>query len=400
MRLRMTLSKLINTIVVFALGLTLLPFVGRFADLPELLLLSLSTLLILLTGLRHQDILHIICLGTYALVLLFNALSGDEIFTLPRILLEFVSIALPVSLLGHFRAKEDLCHFSLRAYGFILLCSAAISIPVLVDNPLILRQLFSSKDAFVGNHPLASWVSDYGKAHITIVFLPLLIFVLKSGALTKVQRLLTLTILFVMTLFVMLSSATTAALLGGAGILVAISISPKHSTPQKALRLSALACLSIIIINPATVLTAIEFVTPFFEGSTTAQKLQLLTSYFETGDLEGGLAKRDSYHGLSLAGFLSSPFFGVNDGAFFGRHSFFLDRVCMLGLIGFSPVAVIIFRVHAKAIREVKDSKFYYFLSLTLCLVLFASKNAFSFDFFLVLFCLLPLSYQTTSKLL
>ena len=396
----MTLSKLINTIVIFALGLTLLPFVGRFADLPELLLLSLSTLLILITSFRQQDTLHIICLGSYALVLLFNALSGDEIFTLSRILLEFVSVALPVSLLSHFRAHEDLCHFSLRAYGFILLCSAAISLPVLVDNPLILRLLFSSQDAFVGNHPLALWVSDYGKAHISIVFLPLLICLLKSGSLTKVQGLFILMSLVVMTLFVMLSSATTAALLGGVGILVAGSISPKHSTLQKAMRLSTLACLSLIIINPASVLSAIEFVTPFFDGSTTAQKLQLLSSYFETGNLEGGLAKRDSYHDLSLKGFLSSPFFGVNDGNLFGRHSFFLDRICMLGLIGFLPVAVIIFRVHAKALREVKDSKFYNFVSLTLCLVLFASKNAFSFDFFLVLLCLLPLGYQTTSKLL
>lgn len=368
------------------------PITDRFFYLSELILLYLSLLIVICSQSLKHSVLDVIFLGLYVIILALNALSGDEVFTLDRLLLEVAFITLPFILFNVLIRKGEISFRFLRWYCGIIAILSAMSIPQLLTNPLLLRQLLNI-DLAGAVTVLEKCVGDYGKAHVAVFFVPIYFAARYLRFDLKFKVLLPLTIvLLLLSAFVLLSSATTALLFMIILFIVCIAVHPKYSMSANLLRLS-LAVLCVVLLTSKNVLIAgLTVVEPYFEGSTNSKKISLAITYLETGALEGGLEKRDTYHDESLTGWKEKPLFGQNSSKFFGRHSFILDRLSQLGIVGFLPLILLCYVHVRRVLRRLMKLRLHYLIGLASFLALITIKNPFSFDFFLVGFCMFPLA--------
>ena len=112
-----------------------------------------------------------------------------------------------------------------------------------------------------------------------------------------------------------------------------------------------------------------------------------------TGDMEERLDLYDE----SAAFLQSNWLIGTNEKV--GGHSFFLDTLSSLGIIGFIPLALLLYKQLKYSLRFLpKSSHIYYYFSILAGLLMFLFKSMNNWEMWLILFCIVPLLTLKLSK--
>ena len=109
------------------------------------------------------------------------------------------------------------------------------------------------------------------------------------------------------------------------------------------------------------------------------------------GEVQGGVAVRQSLYAASFEAFFENPIMGVNDKKY-GGHSALLDRLAMLGLLGFLPLSLLFYRIYKFTLKCLpKESRVYYKMGFLVGIIMLSAKNMFGWAMFFFMFFLLPM---------
>ena len=109
------------------------------------------------------------------------------------------------------------------------------------------------------------------------------------------------------------------------------------------------------------------------------------------GEGQGGVAERQSLYKTSFDTFLENPIMGVNEKKY-GGHSALLDRLAVLGLLGFIPLCLILYRTYTFTLRFLTiDSRVYYKMGFLMGIIMMLAKNMFGWALLFSMFFLLPI---------
>lgn len=147
--------------------------------------------------------------------------------------------------------------------------------------------------------------------------------------------------------------------------------------------------LLFILVKTGAIVTLLDIVQPFFEGTAVDQKIEDFKILAITGSSTGTIEGRENLHGISWNSFFDNVLWG---GGYAGGHSSIIDRMGVMGLIGFIPyIMIFISNASAWINRMNKYSRKYYLFSFLSVIVLLYTKGIFGQEGYLFFMVLLPI---------
>jgi len=334
----------------------------------------------------------------YMLVIFLNVLAGDKYFPgTADMLIEIFSLAFPAALLvyAYNSTRKDII-IILFSFFFVLIISAWASL--LIDKFMIpgaIRQMtmlhyLEGKDSVYAYYRLG--LSSYSFPHALPILVPPLVMGVKSKKIAKKLKLKILFLLVSTLLLVWLSGIMTALLLTILFLLMSY-FTHEDTIWRNIRRLSIIFIMFLPLLSP-TVMRPVARYAMEITGEESDY-------YKKIADYERGLASeyasggddwesRQNLYDQSLSGFTENIIWGSNSKV--GGHSSFLDRLGVLGLLGFIPLIWFFFlQLKAGAMQIPLRNRIYYFEGCLAGIMMLSLKSAFYPVFFIVLFIILPL---------
>jgi hypothetical protein len=271
----------------------------------------------------------------------------------------------------------------------ILITTLLLSIPVLISNPEIVRDmvLLSDKTDQMQSFQRSGIVS-YGAIHSLPFIFPILIYHLKQNYKLNVK----IFLLFILgiSLFVIINAATTTPLiLALFGILLGFLI--QKDNKKNMIMLVILSILYFLVSSKEFLLSMLDAAYPFFANNSIGGKITDFQTLLKFGQITGEIEGREELYDLSWKTFYQHPIIGsrfFNDA---GGHAYFVDKLAYLGLLGTLPL-FLFFYFQLKSIYKVLNPsvRFYYLTGILLFFSLGFTKNIGGVDYWFFLFFLLP----------
>lgn len=247
-----------------------------------------------------------------------------------------------------------------------------------------------------GSHELAMTFYKYGMAsyelsHAIPTIIPILVFGIKVVQRFRFKILL-ISVLAACLILCFLGGSTTALILGVLGLVISMLTRPKKGKGQ----LVVFALFSIVFLlimnNDALVVSLLERIDDLVgnEGPFHSKIIDFEDSilYGETSEGVGG---RQALYTMSINAIISNPIFGTNSDII-GHHSTLLDHWACLGLIGFIPYVLFIYRQIMESGKFLSDnSRLFYIEGAIIAIVMLFVKSMDGWESWLFLFVVLPL---------
>ncbi len=357
----------------------------------------LGTLAVLITLFYPKIYLEksISWLMIYFIVILFNYLSGDEVFNLKFSIIEITLYFIPATLFLIYLKNNDLKSLKIISTATILVIIITSVLTVLQahNNPGVVRSIVvieSMQDAIRMVELYKKGVTSYAMPHAFPFIVPPLIYALKNKSFSFKGRLSALLILAIGILMVFYTESTGALVVLLFSIIMSFIITEK-SLKKNIVRLIGLGLLAGVFLNTQTLTSILDYFGAETKTMAYYGKIEDAMTMLETGKSVGQIAGRQELHNMSLNAFLNNPLFGTNKGADIGGHAYFMDRAGLLGLIGFIPLFLFFFFQIKITYENLPNStKMYYLIGVTACIILGFQKNMAGFEYWLYLFFLLP----------
>jgi len=337
----------------------------------------------------------IIWLMIYSLVLIFNFLSGDEVYVLGFSLTEITFYFIPASLFLIYMRNNDLNNVRTIAIVSILIIiiTSIFTFKNAIDNPGIVRSIVraqTSEDYTYIIEQYRKGIASYGMPHAFPFIVPPFIYVLKNKNFSFKLRIFALLMVMIGGLMVFYTESTGALVVLLFSIIMSLIII-ESSLKKNIMRLVSLGVIALLFLNTQTLISVLDFFGAETETMTYYGKIEDTMTMLETGKTVGQIANRQELHNMSLHAFLNNPFFGTNKGSDIGEHAYFMDRAGLLGLIGIIPLFLFFFFQIKITYENLPNStKIYYLIGVTACIILGFQKNMAGFEYWLYLFLLLP----------
>ena len=331
-------------------------------------------------------------LSLYAIIVLFNSFTGDEYLTFTKSLLDILYLFVPFAMLFIYIGTKDYKRLKMLLI-FILFISFILSItsiPQLYADPMLLREEFKEEDGALAAIYARRWLSTYGKAHSLPFIFPPLVYIIKNSINNNKRKILFFLFFLIYFMFILLSSATGAILITVFAIGVSFLIRTNKSIKYNLLMLFLISLPALLLLNNDILYYSLDMIQPLFRGSSTYNKINLIKLFLENDSLEGGFGVRNNLHGISWNTFLDNFLLGTNKDSEIGHHSFFLDRLALLGMVGFIPLILFLLSYVRKIYNILNKTKLYYLVGVFSYFLMFSIKNPFSFEMWLYALFVLP----------
>jgi len=337
----------------------------------------------------------IIWLMIYSIVILFNYLSGDEVFSLSFALTEITFYFIPAALFLIYLRNNDLKSLKIISTATILviIITSVLTFLQAYNNPGIVRSIVvieSIQDNIRRIELYKKGVTSYAIPHAFPFIVPPLIYALKDKKISLKERSFALAIIIIGSLMVFYTESTGALVVLLFSIIMSFIVT-KKSLKKNIIRLIGLGFLAGVFLNTQTLTSILDFFGAKSETLTYYGKIEDARTMLETGKSVGQIGYRQELHNMSLNTFLNNPLFGTNKGSDIGGHAYFMDRAGLLGLIGFIPLFLFFFFQIKITYENLPNAiKMYYLIGVTACIILGFQKNMSGFEYWLYLFFLLP----------
>lgn len=191
-----------------------------------------------------------------------------------------------------------------------------------------------------------------------------------------------------LTIYIILkSSITTTIILLVLDLLFFIGYNSKHK--EKAfIYIGSGMIFSLLFFYSGLLEDLLESIRPFFANTAVEEKIDSFQMLLSTGQSTGSIETREELHDISIDSFLENPLIG---GGRFGGHSSILDRMAVMGLVGFVPYIMIYFSIFNQWKRRFNATeRIYYYVAFISVLVFLYTKGVFGQEGNLFFMVLLP----------
>ena len=347
-------------------------------------------------------------LCVYCVVLLLNMVSGDRFFhDIGTVGYDFFCLGFPsvvaTIMLSNQNRKDD--GFLLLSFFIVLVFTTVASFLIdtfLLPNAIrmMTRYSITLKEMSVVYSYYRMGLSTYAFPHALPVLIPPVVMGIKNKDLSKKIRFFCWIALISLVVLIYLSGIMTALLLSIAALIVAFITKPGGAR-RNLKRLLAVGIVLLPFLTPGVMGSILhEAKMTVGEDSYYYNKLEAFeNSATGEDDEEGDWDERQDLYSKSVGGFFNNIFIGTNESV--GGHSAFLDRLALLGIIGFIPFLLFIIQQSIFSARLISyHSRIYYYEGFFVGLLMLALKSSFRVETLVVLFAVLPIatSYLSTSK--
>ena len=337
----------------------------------------------------------VIWLMIYSIVILFNYLSGDEVFSLRFALTEITFYFIPATLFLIYMRNNDIKN--VRTIGIvsmlIIIITSIFTFKNAIDNPGIVRSIVGAQATEDYTYILEQYrkgIASYGMPHAFPFIVPPFIYVLKNKNFSFKLRIFALLMIMIGGLMVFYTDATGALVVLLFAIIMSLIIT-ESSLKNNIIRLVLLGVIALLFLNTQTLISILDFFGAETETMEYYGKIEDARTMLETGKSVGPIATRQELHNMSLTAFLNHPLLGTNKGSDIGGHAYFMDRAGLLGLVGFIPLFLFFYYQIKTTYENLSNSiRMYYLIGVVSCIILGFQKNMSGFEYWLYLFFLLP----------
>jgi hypothetical protein len=383
-------AAFVVTISTFTLIQGYFPFVMRSW-------IFLGILAVLITLLYPKVYLEksIIWLMIYSIVILFNYLSGDEVFSLSFALTEITFYFIPATLFLIYMRNNDIKNVrSITFVGILIIILTSIfTFKNAINNPGIVRSIVGAQATEDYTYILEQYrkgIASYGMPHAFPFIVPPFIYVLKNKDFSFKLRIFALMMVMIGGLMVFYTESTGALVVLLFSIIMSLIIT-KSSLKKNIIRLVLLGVIALLFLNTQTLISVLNFFGAETETMAYYGKIEDAMTMLETGKSVGEIAGRQELHNMSFNAFLNHPLLGTNKGSDIGGHAYFMDRAGLLGLVGFIPLFLFFYNQIKTTYENLSNSiRMYYLIGVASCIILGFQKNMLGFEYWLYLFFLLP----------
>lgn len=334
----------------------------------------------------------VLCLFIYLLLILMFY-SDHEKYDFVYTFSEFLSFLSVITIINvciqnkDFKSLYVIFRFSL----IILIITLLLSIPVLIKNPEIIRDMVMfnlTEDTSQFQVFQRTGIVSYGTIHSLPFLFPIFIYHLKNNS-NKILKTFIL-LLFGLSLFVIINAATTTpVILSIMGILLGLLI--QKSNKKNLVIIFFISLLYFLVSSKEILLSILDEVYPFFAENSIGGKILDFQTLIKFGQVSGEIEGREDLYNLSWQTFYENPFIGSPFFKDAGGHAYFVDKLAYLGLIGTIPLFLFFyFQLKLIYLQLIPKVQFYYLTGIILFVFLSFSKNIGDFDYWLFLFILLP----------
>lgn len=339
----------------------------------------------------------ILCM--YAVIVLLNAKMGDAVISsIPVAIVEILFLYVPTSLTAW--AFSSSCIDFVKKLLIISICFYLIELVcsfILVSvEPGIIRHLYYmsvlESDRGLMYYYYKMGLLDYSMAHAVPMLIPALFYAYKSDGLKhqKRLRLFVAFLIIVCVLLTWLSDSTTALMISVLCCVLGL-LTNTSGLKNNTTKMLIVICLTApIILSDDVQLMALD-VSESVLGSESffADKIDEFRYSIMNDDLTGDMQGRVDRYSKSLTYFIQSPIWGTNQEP--GNHAALLDRLAVLGLLGFIPL-FLFFKQTVKNTAQYLSSESipFYYEGLLVGLLMLLVKGMWVWPMFFVMFLLLP----------
>ena len=380
-------------VVVFYIINLAVPLVNLFFTLPVGLINIVVFLVALFLFPKAFEQKIIAWLAAYFVVLEMFVLSGIGLPSLgigtveenKRIMIEMAYLLPIITILcvGNYLKDRRFYEIIGKASVILLVVSFLYYASLLLANVSVMRANVS-EDATTAN-PL---LPNYTLMHAFVFLVPGILYKLKYG---KLKQKIFYSFFLLLTIYVIINTQITTSMVLVVFFLVFYFIWDESNYHSNFLKIFAVSFLMYALYEIGTFKSLADFLVNFFEGTAAEAKMQSFKDSLEgntTGDsyLEG----RENLHVKSLVSFFDNFLIGNRKGV--GGHSFLLDRLGGMGLVGFVPYAMLLYQMIKMSYKIVVDKKqkAYFTLVIMGMFVFFYEKGLFGQEGFLFSLIILP----------
>ena len=328
-----------------------------------------------------------IWLTLFYIIIFFKFLSGNAY--VPRIndvVIPYLNFLAPF-LFSSFVLKyidKRRCEILVVLAAILLAIFCLTSIRVLINNPLLMRQIYSGSESM--KHPL---LYGYADVHQMVALLFPMCFFIKNARGLKSSRWICLVMLALFLVIMAVSNAGTALVVGILCIFIGVITRQDKISPKKVFSFFLVFLLLYVLNEAGVIVYLLELLRGVLPGGgTTADRIEEIEIFLQYGSATGDLAGRQDLYSDSWSLFLESPFFGTDSPELIGHHAYIIDMLACLGLFLIIPFFVFMFTAIKATYQKFSISKVTYLLGAMSYMVLLFTKNQFGFFY---LFGLLPL---------
>ena len=340
---------------------------------------------------------HMIWMAVFIVVVLLNYFSGDNYYdSFPKACSEFAVLIFSSALAYHgFQMHNKPTAVFMMVELLIIFSIISIATYVLdLANPGIVRQsvreMFTSDDFSVWNISLRMGMTNYSLPHALPVILPPLIMGIKNKDQMIITRIVLILLLLLTVLLIYISGIATAILMA-AMILIMAFFTRIGSVKHNILRLVIIVFIFLpLVLNEDLIIQIIDYLCDLVGGEGAFyERLVDIQESIIYDQTQGDLDARISLYTQSSEAFFTSIIWGTNISL--GGHSAIVDRLAALGLVGFVPYVVFIWKHIKTTFRLIApDTKLFYLEGLLAGIMMLMTKNMSNWEMWLTMFFLLP----------
>lgn len=342
-----------------------------------------------------------LALYLFTLVNYLLYLSGNKFLDTPNsVIIPFLSMGTPLLLAEYAFSYDKDGLFVKRLVIVAMVCTiimAVISIPQILLFPNVIRGASISSsvedNSIVEDVSIYYWVINYGSIHgLSILIAPLAYFCRKHFEKKKLSSYFWMLSLLLIFIVIFLSSATTSLIIAIMMLFLGFFMAYKKLSREMFVKIGLVGFTGFVLSQPVVLIPVIDFTQSLMiEDSSNYIKMNQLRNSLKSGEAEGDAEARSVRYDASLDLFLDSPLMGTDRPESIGRHSFFLDRLALYGLILIIPLVLVIILNLRKMYKWMKTSKVPYFYGVAGSLLMLAFKGDFGESTWFYGFAFLPI---------
>lgn len=337
----------------------------------------------------------VVYLLIYFVVLFINVQTGDTLIpSIPIALVEVFFLYLPCAITLWCLNNQDKSFMKKVLFSsfFMYLIECICSFLIIKTQPGIIRFLYSFADNEGGRGFMYSYyrlgLLDYSMAHAIPILIPPLFYAYKKQ-LGTVKYFIAFCI--GMCVFLCwLSDSTTA-------LMIVILVFFLSGVTDMTGLLSNVKKISVVLLLTTPVILSDEIQLKILDSaekilgteSVFAEKIDEFRYSINNEDMTGDMQGRVDRYNKSICYFVENPIMGTNEKP--GNHAAILDRLAVLGLIGFIPLVLYFVSIIKEyALFLPKESLPFYIEGLFAGFLMLTTKGMWVWPMFFVMFMLLP----------
>ncbi|MDD2604601.1 MAG: hypothetical protein PHF66_07305, partial [Desulfobacteraceae bacterium] len=318
-----------STLILFIVRF--LPIINRVIDLPEMMIFIFYAVTNL--ALFYKTLITKTAIGFFSffsIVSLLIIAKGFDYYWYFVPMFDIFVCYLIWSIINKKNYYKELRKLT-RVALILILITSAITIPLLLINPIFVREAMSAdSDNSVGT-------IGYSYMHSLPSLIPVFIYHIKKSK--GKPRLVWLILFAIISYLILLANFGTILFIS----LILIPVSFFISTKRFAITIVFLILSLVVFTNDTMILNIIDTMKPFYTNTAIENKLNDIEVSIKFKSQTGQVAFRGELYNQSIDSFIENPFWGTDKSEDAGGHAYIFDFLAWFGLIGTLPLIIFYF---------------------------------------------------------